>query len=75
MIGQYLSNTNESATVYILQNFLEVNKARMNLRFSDHCPTLIVGYGIVLAASLKYLLVTCFSSESLLSCLLCVVLA
>jgi len=28
MIGQYLSNTNESATVSILQNFLELNKAQ-----------------------------------------------
>jgi len=27
MIGQYLSNTNESATVLIFQNFLELNKA------------------------------------------------
>jgi len=27
MIGQFLSNTNESATVSILQNFLELNKA------------------------------------------------
>ena len=27
MIGQYLSNTNESATMSILQNFLELNKA------------------------------------------------
>jgi len=27
MIGQYLSNTNESATVSILQNFSELNKA------------------------------------------------
>jgi len=28
MIGQYLSNTNEKATVSILQNILELNKAR-----------------------------------------------
>ena len=27
MIGQYLSNTNESATISILQKFLELNKA------------------------------------------------
>ena len=27
MIGQYLSNTNESATISILQKNLEVNKA------------------------------------------------
>ena len=27
MIGQYLSNTNESATVSISQNFLELDKA------------------------------------------------
>jgi hypothetical protein len=27
MIGQYLSQTNESATVPVLQNFLELNKA------------------------------------------------
>jgi len=26
MIGQYLSNTNESATIPILQNFLKLNK-------------------------------------------------
>jgi len=29
MIRQFLSNTNESATVSILQNFLELNKASM----------------------------------------------
>jgi len=28
MIGQYLSNTNERATVSILQNILELNKAQ-----------------------------------------------
>ena len=28
MIGQYLSNTNENATVLILQNFLQLNKAQ-----------------------------------------------
>ena len=28
MIGQYLSNTNEKATVSILQNILELNKAQ-----------------------------------------------
>jgi len=27
MIGQYLSNTNEIGTIYILQNILELNKA------------------------------------------------
>jgi hypothetical protein len=27
MIGQYLSNTNEIVTIYILQKFLKVNKA------------------------------------------------
>jgi len=27
MIGQYLSQTNESGTVPVLQNFLELNKA------------------------------------------------
>jgi len=27
MIGKYLLNTNESAIVHVLQNFLEVNKA------------------------------------------------
>jgi hypothetical protein len=31
MIGQYLSNTNESATIPILQNFLEVNNALLLL--------------------------------------------
>ena len=29
MIGQYLSNTNKNATVTILQNFLELNKAKL----------------------------------------------
>jgi len=29
MIGQYLSNTNESATVYILQKLLQLNKAQV----------------------------------------------
>jgi len=28
MIGQYLSNTNESVTIHILQKNLEVNKAK-----------------------------------------------
>jgi len=28
MIGQYLSNTNEKATVSILQNILELNKVQ-----------------------------------------------
>ena len=28
MIEQYLSNTNEDATVSIFQNFLELNKAK-----------------------------------------------
>ena len=31
MIGQYLSNTNEKATVSILQNILELNKASIGL--------------------------------------------
>jgi len=31
MIGQFLSNTNESATVLILQNFLELNKASLSI--------------------------------------------
>jgi hypothetical protein len=31
MIGQFLSNTNESGTVSILQNFLELNKAYIPL--------------------------------------------
>ena len=31
MIRQYLSNTNENATVPVLQNFLELNKAQMNI--------------------------------------------
>jgi len=30
MIGQYLSNTNEKATVSILQNILELNKAQLS---------------------------------------------
>ena len=29
MIGQYLSNTNESVTIHILQKILEVNKAQI----------------------------------------------
>jgi len=33
MIGQFLSNTNESATVSILQNFLELNKALLPRKF------------------------------------------
>ena len=33
MIGQYLSNTNENATVSILQKFLELNKA-VHAKFS-----------------------------------------
>ena len=39
MIGQYLSQTNESATIPILQNFLELNMAlllRLLLRDSGH---------------------------------------
>jgi hypothetical protein len=31
MIGQYLSHTNESVTVLILQNILELNKALIEL--------------------------------------------
>ena len=31
MIGQYLSNTNERATVSILQNILKLNNALMTL--------------------------------------------
>jgi len=33
MIEQYLSNTNESATIPILQNFLELNKAQIRVIF------------------------------------------
>jgi len=36
MIGQYLSNTNEKATVFILQNILELNKAWLNLLQLDY---------------------------------------
>jgi hypothetical protein len=32
MIGQYLSNTNESGIIPILQNLLEVNKAQTSER-------------------------------------------
>ena len=32
MIGQYLSNTNENATILILQNFLELNKSLEQLQ-------------------------------------------
>jgi len=35
MIGQYLSNTNESATVPILQNLLELNKVQKLKTFQD----------------------------------------
>jgi len=35
MIGQYLSNTNESATIPILQNFLELNKAELTFLSCD----------------------------------------
>jgi len=45
MIGQYLSNTNESATIPILQNFLELNKAKqgatpssLHRRYGVLCP-------------------------------------
>jgi len=31
MIRQYLSNTNENTTVPVLQNFLELNKALVDL--------------------------------------------
>jgi hypothetical protein len=32
MVGQYLLNTNENFTVYILQTFLEINKALLWVR-------------------------------------------
>jgi len=35
MIGQYLSNTNESATVSISQNFLELNKALLEYNYDE----------------------------------------
>ena len=35
MIGQYLSNTNENATVSISQNFSELNKALVILAKSN----------------------------------------
>jgi len=44
MIGQFLSNTNESATVSILQNFLKLNKAQEStsgtLSVNNLCTTL-----------------------------------
>jgi len=35
MIGQYLSNTNENATVPILQNFLQLNKALVHPKIKN----------------------------------------
>jgi len=41
MIGQYLSNTNESATIPILQNFLKLNNT------SDHVKTYRVLFELI----------------------------
>jgi hypothetical protein len=38
MIRQYLSNINESATVFILQKNLELNKALIYDQFAAHLP-------------------------------------
>jgi len=50
MIGQYLSNTNESATVSILQKFSELNKASTDkaktFAFSICSPFLPSSYGL-----------------------------
>jgi len=35
MIGQYLSNTNENATVPVLQKILELNKAQIVCLLAD----------------------------------------
>ena len=40
MIGQFLSNTNESATVSIFQNFLELNKALQYLQIAFSSPSI-----------------------------------
>ena len=42
MIGQYLSNTNERATMFILQNILELNKATV-CRSKDIDASLLEG--------------------------------
>jgi len=48
MIGQYLSNTNESATVYEAKNFYELNKALVTKKriqiFSDFPSHQILRY-------------------------------
>ena len=41
IIGQYLSNTNESATVSILQKILELNKANVPIQFCKKFRTKI----------------------------------
>jgi len=40
MIGQYLSNINESATIFILQKSLELNKAILVSSVHQHVLTL-----------------------------------
>ena len=42
MIGQYLSNTNEKATVSILQNILELNKALKYQQCNQHPRALLI---------------------------------
>jgi len=42
MIGQYLSNTNEKATVSILQNILELNKALVCSKITKSMRTILV---------------------------------
>jgi hypothetical protein len=47
MIGQYLSQTNKSATVPVLQNFLELNKALGSDPFQGELMD--VAYSIIFA--------------------------
>ena len=43
MIGQYLSNTNEKATVSILQNILELKKAQSGQKRGGNANAMQVG--------------------------------
>ena len=55
MIGQYFSQTNESATVPVLQNFLEVNKAlqlKLRQRVTTHPVDVLVDDGWQLGLAL-----------------------
>ena len=61
MIGQFLSNTNESATVSILQNFLELNKA-----LAEKSTTALGVYAtLLLAFEAKKITSSSFQNKSL----------